>query len=114
MNGAITNSENFADNAGVIAAYEAFRTETEPLGGSNQGLPGLNYTVEQLFWISYANVQCTKFRDEKTEREKSLTDKHAPPKSRVNVPLSNIDEFSKDFQCQPGSVMNPVKKCIAF
>jgi predicted metalloendopeptidase len=33
---------------------------------------------------------------------------------RVVGPLQNFDEFSKTFNCQAGTYMNPIKKCIVW
>ena len=42
------------------------------------------------------------------------SDDHGPPEFRVNVPLSNSAEFSKDFNCPVGSKMNPINKCVVW
>lgn len=41
-------------------AYRQWVKDNGPEGG----LPGLNYTPDQLFWISAANVWCGKYRPE--------------------------------------------------
>lgn len=74
-------------------------------------LPGLNYTPEQLFWISSANAWCAKY----TPSYLNLmvqTDSHAPAMVRVNGQLANQKEFAKDFSCPVDSKMNPRKKCL--
>ena len=44
-------------------------------------------------------------------RDRIITGDHSPGEFRVIGPLSNREEFAKDFKCPLGSKMNPVKKC---
>ena len=78
--------------------------------GEEQRLPGLGYTQRQLFWISAANVWCAKYRP-KALKLRVLTGVHSPDMYRVHGPFSNMKEFARDFQCTPGTPMNPVNKC---
>ena len=76
-------------------------------------LPGLGkYSQRQMFWISAANVWCAKYRAQALSL-RLLTGVHSPDMFRVQGPLSNMDQFSRDFQCPVGSKMNPPKhlKC---
>ena len=105
-----TLGENIADNGGLKAAYRACfpnHTRTTP---PQQPVPGLRLTAEQLFFVSYAQVWCG---DNTAEYEvnKLLTNPHPPSSTRVTATLSNSEEFSRAFQCPPGAVMNPDKKC---
>lgn len=54
-------------------------------------------------WCSASTEEATNLQIEK--------DAHAPPKYRVVGSLSNSPEFSKEFNCPPGSPMNPAEKC---
>uniref|UniRef100_A0A1Y1KG01 Peptidase M13 N-terminal domain-containing protein n=1 Tax=Photinus pyralis TaxID=7054 RepID=A0A1Y1KG01_PHOPY len=85
-------------------AYMAYQKWVRK-NGIDQGLLGLNYTGNQLFWISAANVWCTRTgcADD--------TDSYSLPKLMVNLPLSGSDGFAKDFSCAKGSKMNPADKC---
>ncbi|KAK0157460.1 hypothetical protein PV328_011203 [Microctonus aethiopoides] len=74
---------------------------------------GLNYTPSQMFWISYASIECTLTHPDYLIDELK-TDEHAPNQYRVLGSLSNIPEFSKDFNCHPGSPMNPKTKCTIW
>lgn len=38
-------------------------------------------------------------------------DDHTIAQYRVIGPISNLPEFSKEFNCPLGSTMNPMKKC---
>ena len=75
-----------------------------------QVLPGHDLTPRQLFWVSYGQLWCQKFRDDAL-RNTIKTGTHTPGEYRVLAPLSNSPDFAKDFNCPIGSPMNPEKKC---
>ncbi|XP_053978584.1 neprilysin-2 isoform X1 [Hylaeus volcanicus] len=112
LNGINTQGENIADNGGIKEAYLAYK-EWVRRNGPESRLPGLKYTPEQLFWISAANTWCSKYRPE-AMKLRITTGFHSPGKFRVLGPLSNMEEFSKDFNCPVGSKMNPEKKCAVW
>lgn len=112
MNGINTQGENIADNGGIKQAYYAYN-EWERRNGKEPLLPGLDYTPQQMFWISAANVWCTKNRPESLRMD-ITTGQHSPEEFRVIGPMSNMLEFSKDFNCPVGSKMNPEKKCSVW
>lgn len=109
VNGRQTLGENIADNGGLKAAYHAYlatvKNEKEQLP-----LPGLNLTHRQLFFINFAQVWCSAETSELTALQIEK-DSHCPPKYRVIGPLSNMVEFSTEFNCPTGSRMNPESKC---
>lgn len=90
----------------MYSAYQKFveRNGPEPI------LPGLNYTQNQLFWISAAQLWCAVTRPE-FDTVQYTTDVHAPNKFRIIGTFSNMETFAQDFKCAPGSKMNPVNKC---
>ncbi|KAL9697104.1 hypothetical protein quinque_000545 [Culex quinquefasciatus] len=110
VNGTRTLGENIADNGGVreaLRAYQAFvkRHGPEPT------LPGFDdFSHEQLFFISFANLWCSTLTP---ARAKALLsgDAHSPGKFRVRGTVSNMPEFSEAFRCAPGTAMNPARKC---
>ncbi|XP_051860348.1 neprilysin-1-like [Drosophila albomicans] len=110
-------SENIADNSGVRLAFDAFRNwqnaQESSLNDGMNLLPGLNYTNNQLFFISYAQSRCSDVAEEQRLRS-VISDNHAPEMFRVIGPLSNFDEFSKEFNCALGTQMNPVRKCELY
>jgi membrane metallo-endopeptidase-like protein 1 len=110
LNGINTQGENIADNGGVKEAYYAYNVWTKRHGVEPR-LPGLqDYTPQQMFWISAANVWCSKYRPE-TLKNRITTGFHSPGRFRIIGPFSNLEDFSNDFRCPLGSNMNPVKKC---
>ncbi|KAK0157464.1 hypothetical protein PV328_011207 [Microctonus aethiopoides] len=112
LNGKLSRREIIADNVGVKMSYYAYKNwssqhEPEPI------LPGLNYTPSQMFWISYASNECTLInRDYLIDIAKKQM--HPPNQYRVLGSLSNIPEFSKDFNCPLSSPMNPKTKCTIW
>ncbi|XP_027847675.2 neprilysin-2-like isoform X2 [Aphis gossypii] len=110
VNGINTQGENIADNGGLKQAYNAYKVWSERHGVEPR-LPGLqDYTPEQMFWVSAANVWCSKHRPEALKAD-IITNSHSPDRFRVIGPFSNLKDFSKDFRCPLGSNMNPVNKC---
>ena len=107
--GELKQGENIADNGAIRLAYLAY-VAWEAGNKPEQALWVLPYTPRQMFWISTANVFCRKM-ELKDQAELLRTDEHSPTEFRVNGPLSNSAEFSKDFNCPVGSRMNPVNKC---
>lgn len=110
LNGIITQGENIADNGGLKIAYRAYLAAMQDERQKDPLLPGLNYTQQQLFWISAAQTWCSVERPE-YRKMMIATDPHTLNKYRVIGTLSNSEEFSKDFKCSIGSPMNPVDKC---
>ncbi|CAG8439767.1 12094_t:CDS:10 [Ambispora leptoticha] len=115
LNGKLTLGENLADNGGLRAAYYAwlanYKADPDQKIHKNYLLPGLkNFTREQLFYVSFARVWCSKTRPENAV-ERIRTDPHSPPKWRVNGVLKNSGHFSETFKCKKGSFMNPDDKC---
>ncbi|XP_031827062.2 M13 family metallopeptidase neprilysin 2 isoform X1 [Nomia melanderi] len=112
LNGINTQGENIADNGGIKEAYLAYKKWVNR-NYKESRLPGLPYTPEQLFWISAANTWCSKYRPE-AMKLRITTGFHSLGKFRVLGPLSNMEEFSRDFSCPLGSKMNPQKKCAVW
>jgi predicted metalloendopeptidase len=111
LNGNNTQGENIADNGGIKLAYNAYNTWSNVQWDAEPRLPGLqNYTPNQMFWLSTANIWCSKYRPE-TIKNIIITNVHATNRFRIIGSISNQEEFSNDFQCPLGSNMNPLNKC---
>ncbi|XP_035205440.1 neprilysin-2-like, partial [Stegodyphus dumicola] len=112
MNVNKTHSHDKADNLGYELAYLAYQSWVKD-NGREPMLPGLKYTQNQLFWISAASVFCAKMSlDSEINYVNESVD--SLPQFRVIGSMSNIPEFSKDFNCPPNSAMNPREKCRVF
>lgn len=66
-----------------------------------------------MFWISSAYATCTT-REQLDAQFIDKSDVHSPENLRINIPLSNIPEFGRDFGCSKTSKMNPAKKCTVW
>jgi len=108
VNGINTQGENIADNGGIKEAYRAYNKWVQN-NGQEPLLPGLNYTQRQMFWLSGANVWCSKARPQALKLS-VLTGAHSPDKFRVQGTFSNMAGFSRDWGCPAGSNMNPAKQ----
>ena len=78
-----------------------------------KSLPGHGFTPKQLFWISWGQVWCAKWRDGALKQQ-IKTGAHSPGEFRIRGSLSNNVDFSRDFNCPKGSGMNPEKKCTVW
>ena len=97
LNGKLTLGENIADVAGVAAAHDAY---VRSLGGkpapARDGLSG-----DQQFFISFAQVERAKFRDEALRRQVK-TNEHAPGPYRAAT-VRNNDAWYTAFNIKPGA-----------
>jgi putative endopeptidase len=102
VNGHQTLSENIADVAGLLAAYDAYRLS---LHGANDTVKD-GFTGDQRFFISFAQSWRSKTRDEEL-RNQIATDGHAPAQYRA-VTVRNLDAWYRAF-----SVTAPQKLYLA-
>uniref|UniRef100_F7EBG3 Phosphate regulating endopeptidase X-linked n=1 Tax=Monodelphis domestica TaxID=13616 RepID=F7EBG3_MONDO len=107
VKGKRTLGENIADNGGLREAFRAYRKwiNDKRQGVEEDLLPGIKFTNNQLFFLSYAHVRCNSYRPE-AAREQIQIGAHSPPQFRVNGAVSNFEEFQKAFNCPINSTMN--------
>lgn len=101
VQGEFTLGENIGDLGGLNVAYWGLQRHLR-----ENGRPDLidGYTPEQRFYISWATIWRTKYKDE-TLRTQINTDPHAPGMYRSNGPLVNLAEFYEAFGLKPGDKM---------
>ena len=100
INPGLTMGENIGDLSGLAQAYRAYRIS---LGGKEPPVIG-GFTGDQRFFIGFAQIWRTKFRDEAL-RQQLLTNPHSPGMYRAFVPLVNNDAFQRAFDIKPGEKM---------
>jgi hypothetical protein len=105
--------------------FQTFQTATAKLlylfisvrwvknNGEEPTLPGLPFSQGQLFFISFGQLWCSKYRDPALKRL-IMTNSHAPGKFRVIGTLQNNEDFAREFNCPLGSKMNPAHKCSVW
>jgi putative endopeptidase len=98
VQGKLTLGENIGDLGGLNAAHDGLQMHLE-----SNGNPGLidGFTPEQRFFISWATIWRTKYRDE-TLRTRVMTDPHSPGMFRAIGPLENMDQFYAAFDIREG------------
>jgi predicted metalloendopeptidase len=107
LDGQLTLGENIADLGGLKLAYAAYRASA--IKDAAQG----QFDAAQLFFLSYAQLECANFSDSYTT-ELVLTDPHSPPRFRVNGVVRNMPEFQEAFHCPAGAELAPVDRCGVF
>ncbi|TDA93643.1 M13 family peptidase, partial [Halomonas marinisediminis] len=78
INGAFTLGENIGDLGGVLAAYDALQLSFD--GNKPADIDG--FTAEQRFFMSWATVWRTLYRDEALKNQ-IKTDPHSPGMNRA-------------------------------
>ncbi|KII88684.1 hypothetical protein PLICRDRAFT_141150 [Plicaturopsis crispa FD-325 SS-3] len=116
VNGNLTSGENIGDS-GLIQAYRAWKAQLQEntLAGVDPDylLPGLNYTREQLFFISFARAWAQNIKPASAVA-RVRSDPHSPNRFRVEGTVSNVPEFAQAFNCSAKAKLNPPqeKRCV--
>ncbi|NQY07244.1 MAG: M13 family metallopeptidase, partial [Flavobacteriaceae bacterium] len=102
INGKFTLGENIGDLGGINAAYDGLKLHFEQSGGKPEPIDG--FTAEQRFFMSWATVWRSKYRDEALKNQVK-TDPHSPGMTRAVQPLLNVDAFYEAFGIKEGDRM---------
>ncbi|MGZ9058197.1 MAG: M13 family metallopeptidase [Burkholderiaceae bacterium] len=100
INGQQTLGENISDLGGVNIAYDGLQRSLKRHAAAKID----NYTPEQRFFISFATIWRTKYRNEALI-DQLRTGNHSPARYRVLGPLANVAAFAQAFNCPAGSPM---------
>ncbi len=101
VNGSLTLGENIGDMGGLSMAYKAYKLSLDTDGdgtiSAEEEAPVIDgLTGDQRFFLSWAQVWRSKYREEATRRQ-LLTDPHSPPVYRVNGVVRNLAEWYDAF-----------------
>ncbi|CAF1552281.1 unnamed protein product, partial [Rotaria sp. Silwood1] len=78
VNGNQTQGENIADNGGIKESFYTYQKWATTPGNIDKKLPGLaDYSAEQLFFINYGQIWCSKMTDANA-LNRILTGVHSP------------------------------------
>jgi putative endopeptidase len=97
ISGSASLGENIADFGGLLIGLDAFKKTAQ----YRAGVKIAGYSPLQRYFLGYALGWLYDERDELLRRT-LLSDVHAPPKWRVNGPMSDIPEFYEAFGVRPG------------
>lgn len=101
VQGELTLGENIGDLGGVNIAYDGMQKyfETHEKPAEIEG-----FTQEQRFFMSWATVWRTKYRDEAL-RNQVMSGPHSPAMYRATGPLTNLETFYEAFNIIEGNEM---------
>lgn len=107
VNGKLTLGENIADLGGISIALDAYKLQLARTGRKDVA----GFTPEQRFFFGFALFERENTRPE-VEKTQVLTDPHAPGKTRINGPASNIQAFYDAFDVKKGDQLyrDPAKR----
>ncbi|KAK3102558.1 hypothetical protein FSP39_012180 [Pinctada imbricata] len=103
--------EAMAETSGLHIAYKAYR-KWSLKNGSEKMIPGLGLTNDQMFFVSYAQMNCFNRNDNSAYYNaiRGLVSEDL----KVNSVLAQIKEFSQAFSCPANSPMNAKTKCSMY
>lgn len=99
VNGHQTLSENIADVAGLMTAYDAYQLSLQ----GKEDVEKDGFTGDQRFFLSFAQTWRRKAR-EAALRAQIATDGHAPAEYRADT-VRNLDQWYSAFYVKPGDAL---------
>ncbi len=102
--GKLTTGENIGDLGGMIMAYTAYKQSLGDKEAPVISVNGVDYTGDQRFFLSWAQVWRAMAREDAARRLLTL-DPHSPPEYRVNGVMPNIDAWYDAFGVKEGDKM---------
>ncbi|KAH8381842.1 hypothetical protein KR009_000625 [Drosophila setifemur] len=112
--------EIIAEGSGLNVAFNAYLAWLEQQDPklrtllAKETLPELNFTNTQLFFIYFAQTRCWARDTQKAVLDSMPLMRHTPERWDVNGPLSNSEEFGREFGCALGTPMNSGDKCLVY
>ena len=96
VNGRLTLGESIGDLGGLTVGYRAYQLSL----GDQTAATLAGITADQRFFLSWAQVWQTLYRDESL-RNQVLSDPHSPAMYRVNGVVRNVDAWYQAFDIAP-------------
>ncbi|XP_065304214.1 endothelin-converting enzyme-like 1 isoform X6 [Dermacentor albipictus] len=93
-----------ADLVGLKTAHKAFDSLRHERGVTCL-LPGLRLTPEQLFFVGHCALHCSLAADSDALRQR------IDARERCHLPLAQMTEFGRSFNCKRGSPLRPFAEC---
>ncbi|CAK9294806.1 unnamed protein product [Gordionus sp. m RMFG-2023] len=107
-----TLGEDIADNAALFISLQALKSY-QAMNKSAIYSSKSNITDDQLFFLAYAQIYCSK-ETPGNQLSEIISDLHSPKKYRINGVVPNLKQFSKAFNCSSKANMNPPNKCTLW
>ncbi|XP_042903574.1 endothelin-converting enzyme 1 isoform X2 [Parasteatoda tepidariorum] len=95
-----------ADMGSFLVPYESFKTYLMN-ATEEKSLPSVNLDQKQMFYVQVAQKYC-EVRAPSIDSEEIVG---LSKRSRVNIAVSNMEDFAFVFNCQPQHVLNLQHKC---
>jgi predicted metalloendopeptidase len=109
VDGNDTLADNVCDNAALRHSWLAYQMWAEDHNVEEPLLPGLNFTIPQIFYMTFGQIWCEVLNKEGYQQY--VRDTHSPGQFRAWGVAQNNIYFGEIFDCPDGSPMNPTHKC---